>query len=234
MVCKRSCNFSVAKEFSFSFSTQLEDGLYIVATPIGNLEDISIRALKVFSNVEAIISEDTRETLKLLTHYGIRKPLFRGDEHSRVNYLKLFERYKKIALVSDRGCPNISDPGSIVIKKYLEKYNDYSRIKLVPGATSLEVISLLPFESIPFIFLGFEKDNKKIEIFLNQKVNVLLFESCHRINKRISELKKIESLEHIYVFHDISKVNEYVKILTKDNDDILIEKGEYILFLKAK
>ncbi|MEM2032511.1 MAG: SAM-dependent methyltransferase [Candidatus Woesearchaeota archaeon] len=234
MTCRKKCNFLEAKDLSFSLSLDLEDGLYIIATPIGNLEDISIRALKILANVEAIISEDTRETLKLLSHYKIRKPLFRGDEHSKVNYLKLFEKYKKIAFVSDRGCPNLSDPGSIIIKKYLEKYNDYSRIKLIPGATSLEVVSLLPFEGIPFVFVGFEKDNKKIENFLKNNVNVLLFESCHRINKRINELKKIECLEKIFVFHDITKMNEYVKILTNEHDENLIEKGEYVLFLKSK
>ncbi|MEM2115725.1 MAG: SAM-dependent methyltransferase [Candidatus Woesearchaeota archaeon] len=211
----------------------MENKLYIVATPIGNLEDISLRALKTLRECDAIISEDTRETLKLLKYYKIKKPLIRGDDYSRVNFKKVFERYKKIAFLSDRGCPNISDPGGNVIKQFLDFVNqDYSKITLIPGSSSIEVVSLLPFNPIPFVFLGFTKKLSEIEVYLKNGINVLYFESCHRINKSIQNLLEFP-VDKIYIFHEITKLHESIFVI--ENTPVkLPEKGEYTVFLKVR
>ena len=137
--------------------------LYLVATPIGNLEDITLRALRVLNEVDLIAAEDTRQTVKLLNHYNIKKPLVSYHEHNKVskgNYLiEQLLSGKNIALVSDAGTPGISDPGEDLVKLAIE--NNIA-VTMVPGPVA--AIMGLVYSGLPagrFVFEGFLPMNKK-------------------------------------------------------------------------
>ncbi|GMO65438.1 MAG: 16S rRNA (cytidine(1402)-2'-O)-methyltransferase [Endomicrobiia bacterium] len=166
--------------------------LYIVPTPIGNLEDITLRALRVLKVCDLIACEDTRKSLKLLSHFGISKSLISFhsyNEHHKVEYIinKLLNG-NEIALVSDAGMPCISDPGYILVKLAIEKY---IRIEVLPGASAL--ITALIGSGLPvdgFVFCGFLKRKsgkikKELSNLLNLKKTIIFYESPHRIIKTI-------------------------------------------------
>ncbi|MCX7830649.1 MAG: 16S rRNA (cytidine(1402)-2'-O)-methyltransferase, partial [Acidobacteria bacterium] len=148
--------------------------LYVVATPIGNLEDITIRALEVLKSVSAIASEDTRVSSKLLNHYGIRKKLisnFKENESKRVSEIEeILEEGGDVALISDAGTPLISDPGKILVATLKEKNFD---VIPIPGASSLTAaLSVCGFEDHPFVFYGFvpKKEGEKKAVFEELKL----------------------------------------------------------------
>lgn len=168
--------------------------LYIVATPIGNLEDITWRALRILKNVNYILCEDTRVSKKLLDHYEIKnKKLISYHQHSSEKKIQeLIELIKKneVALVTDAGTPGISDPGNLLIKKIIEKDSNLSVVP-IPGASA--VIAALSISGLPtdkFIFKGFVPHKKGRETFLREvleaKETVVFYESCHRILKTLS------------------------------------------------
>lgn len=170
--------------------------LYIVATPIGNLEDITLRSLRVLKEVDAVAAEDTRRTKKLLDHYKISKPIISFHEHSQetkrawlVNRLGQAD----IAYVVDAGTPGISDPGAKLIEEALKRSD--VEIVPIPGASSLT--ALLSIAGIPtdrFLFVGFLPKKKGRASFLNSFAEfpypVLFFESPYRIIKTLEELAK--------------------------------------------
>lgn len=178
--------------------------LYIVGTPIGNLEDISLRALRILGEVDFILCEDTRMTKRLLSHYKINTPTISYHQHSdlnKVNYiLNLLERGKDLALVSDAGTPGISDPGGKLVQAVLEKFgietsNASVRIESVPGPSAVTAalsISGLPTDK--FIFMGFPPHKKGRQTFLQKIIDsefpVVVYESKHRIIKFLEELKE--------------------------------------------
>lgn len=157
--------------------------LYIVPTPIGNLEDITLRAINILKSVDVIYSEDTRMTIKLLNFYEIKKKLIALHKHNEFTmYSKVIERLdnkENIALVSDRGTPLISDPGNILVRKVIEAgYNVVS----LPGATALiPAITSSEFDLSTFMFYGF-LDSKKI--------------------KREKELKNLENIKSTIIFYE--------------------------------
>lgn len=174
--------------------------LFIVGTPIGNLEDISMRALRILSEVDFILCEDTRVTAKLLQHYKVDTPTVSYHEHSKagkVDYiLKLLEQGKNLALVSDAGTPGISDPGGKLVARVLEKFGDDIKIESVPGpsaATAALSISGIPTDK--FIFMGFPPHKKGRQTFLEKIVDsefpAVVYESKHRIIKFLEELENI-------------------------------------------
>lgn len=211
--------------------------LYIVATPIGNLEDVSLRALRILGEVDFILCEDTRVTKKLLDRYEITTKTISYHQHSRTNkigqILDLLARGKNLALVTDAGTPGISDPGGKLIQVVIEKFGDDIKIESVPGPSA--VTAALSISGIPtdkFIFMGFLPHKKGRQTFIQKIIKsewpVVVYESKHRILKFLEELrqagkkaqenlrseegKKIKkiNLTSIVVCRELSKMHETV------------------------
>ena len=173
--------------------------LYIVATPIGNLEDISFRAIRVLNEVDFVLCEDTRVTAKLLSHYDVKSGCISYHAHSddkKTNYiLSLLREGKNLALVSDAGTPGISDPGGKLIEKVLEGMGDDVKIESVPGPSA--VTAALSISGIPtdkFVFMGFPPHKKGRQTFIDKIIKsefpVVVYESKHRIIKFLEELER--------------------------------------------
>jgi len=174
--------------------------LYIVATPIGNLEDISLRALRILGEVDFILCEDTRVTQKLLGHYNIKTPTISYHQHSdikKIDYiLDLLAQSKDLALVSDAGTPGISDPGGVLVQAATERFGEDIKIESVPGPSA--ITAALSISGIPtdkFIFMGFLPHKKGRQTMLNSIIDseypVVVYESKHRIIKLLEELNDI-------------------------------------------
>lgn len=174
--------------------------LFIIGTPIGNLEDISLRALRVLSEVDFVLCEDTRVSRKLLDHYNIKTPALACHEHSTDkeidNIIDLLRKGKNLGLIADAGTPGISDPGGKLIEKVLEKMGDDVKIEAVPGPSA--VTAALSISGIPtdrFIFMGFPPHKKGRQTFLRKisesEYPVVVYESKHRILKLMEELIEI-------------------------------------------
>jgi 16S rRNA (cytidine1402-2'-O)-methyltransferase len=210
--------------------------LYIIATPIGNLEDISLRALRILKEVDLILCEDTRVTKKLLDRYQIKKPLLSYHQHSRlkkVDYIiSLLKEGKNLALVSDSGTPGVSDPGNKLVKEIVDKLGDKVKIVPIPGPSALTcAASVSGFPMDKFLFLGFlPKKRKRKEILkeiLESKYPVIFYESPYRIIKTLNELyleAKTYNLEpKIIVCRELTKKFETIY---RGKIDEVIEKIE--------
>lgn len=217
--------------------------LYIVATPIGNLEDITIRALNILKSVDLIAAEDTRQTLKLLNHFEISKPLISYHRHNEdVKSEILLEKLNEgqdIALVSDAGTPGICDPGEVVIKKAIE-----SNITVVPIPGACAMINALIASGIStseFIFLGFLPLNKKnrkqkLEEIKNSNKTIILYEAPHKMKKTLEDLKDIIGDRRITLARELTKIHEE---FIRDNINNILDKidslkGEMILVIEGK
>lgn len=174
--------------------------LYIVSTPIGNLKDISLRAIDVLKNVDLILCEDTRQTQKLLTAFKIKKPTLSYHERSqlkKVTYiLNLLKKGKNLALVSDAGTPGISDPGNKLISFLTTRPGLVVRIVPIPGPSAVTAAaSVSGFPMDKFIFLGFPPTKKKRKKFFEEVVNskypVIFYETPHRLIRTLTELHEI-------------------------------------------
>ena len=172
---------------------------YIVATPIGNLEDLSFRALRILREADLILCEDTRRTRKLLSYYKIRNRVLSYHQHSKLKklekILKFLKEGKNLALVSDAGTPGISDPGNELIKFLIKRIPD---LKVVPVPGPLAITAATPISGFPmdkFLFLGFPPTKKKRKKFFkevaNSKYPVIFFESPYRILKTLKQLKEV-------------------------------------------
>lgn len=221
--------------------------IYIISTPIGNLEDISLRALEILKQVDFIVCEDTRVTLKLLNHYQIKKQLISYHQHSRlqkIDYIiNLLKQGKNLALVSDAGTPGISDPGNVLISEVVKNLNNQVKIIPVPGAcalTTLASVSGLPTDK--FLFLGFlphKSRNKVYDIIRNSEVTVIFYESPYRILKTIEFLTEIlDESRQIVVGRELTKMFETIyrgsvsEVLTKVKNDPI--KGEFVVLVGGK
>ncbi len=223
--------------------------LYIVATPIGNLSDITFRALDVLKSVDLILCEDTRVTKKLLDRYGISKPTISYHSQSKLSKIdKIIEMLrggKSLALVSDAGTPTISDPGSFLISKIREELDNLVSIIPIPGATALTtVLSATGFPSSDFLFLGFLPHKKgRQTIFqeiLHSKRTVIFYESPHRFIKTLESLKGLLSPDRkIAIGRELTKIYEEIKIATAEellayyakNQDRV--RGEFVIIVSA-
>ena len=216
--------------------------LYIVATPIGNLEDITLRAINILKKVDLIAAEDTRHTLKLLNHLEISKPLIsyhRHNEDVKTDILiKELKQGKEIALVSDAGTPGICDPGEEVIKKCIEE-----EIPIVPIPGACAMINALicsGLDTKEFVFIGFLPLNKKNrkekleEIKITTKT-MILYEAPHKLETTLKDLKEIIGDRKIVLARELTKIHEeYIR----ENIDVLIErakelKGEIVLLIEG-
>ncbi len=177
--------------------------LYIVATPIGNLEDISLRALRILREVDFVLCEDTRVTSKILDHYEIDTKTISYHQHSgrskEDKILNLLKNGKSLALVTDAGTPGISDPGGKLIQAVLENLGDQVKIESVPGPSA--VTAALSISGIPtdkFLFMGFPPHKKGRQTFLQSifksEFPSVIYESKHRIIKFLEELQVINDV----------------------------------------
>ena len=216
--------------------------LYIVATPIGNLEDITLRALRVLKEVDVIAAEDTRQTLKLLNHFEISKPLISYHRHNEEFksdiLLEKLKNGENIALVSDAGTPGICDPGEEIIKKAVEE-----NIKIIPIPGACAMINALIASGIDtkeFNFLGFLPLNKKlrkekIEEIKNSNKTVIIYEAPHKMKNTLEDLKEILNNRKIVLAREITKIHEE---FIRGNIEELIQKidglkGEMILIIEG-
>ena len=216
--------------------------LYIVATPIGNLEDITLRAINVLKNVDLIAAEDTRHTLKLLNHLEISKPLIsyhRHNEDVKTDILiKELKQGKQIALVSDAGTPGICDPGEEVIKKCIE---EGIQIVPIPGACAMvNALICSGLDTKEFLFMGFLPLNKKnrkekLKEIKNETKTIILYEAPHKLEATLKDLKEILENRKIVLARELTKIHEeYIR----ENLDVLIEKakdikGEMVLIIEG-
>ena len=216
--------------------------LYIVATPIGNLEDITLRAIRILKEVDLIAAEDTRHTLKLLNHLEISKPLIsyhrHNEEERKENLIDKLKEGKNIAIVSDAGTPGICDPGEVIIKECIEE-----GINIVPIPGACAMINALIASGIStkeFTFIGFLPLNKKtrkqkLEEIKNSDKTIMLYEAPHKLNTTLKELSNILTNDRqVVLAREITKIHEeYIRgnieeILNKDN-----LKGEMVLIIEG-
>jgi 16S rRNA (cytidine1402-2'-O)-methyltransferase len=220
--------------------------LYIVATPIGNLKDIGLRALDVLREVDLILCEDTRVTKKLLDYYKIKTPTLSYHQHSKlkkVEYIiNLLKEGKKLALVSDAGTPGISDPGGKLINLAIKRLINLTIVP-IPGpsaVTTAASISGFPMEK--FLFLGFppakRKRKKFFEEVINSKYPVIFYESPYRIIKTLKELGSINKELRIVVARELTKKFEtiYRGEIEKVIGEIEKEKikGEFVVVIEGE
>ena len=213
--------------------------IFIVATPIGNLEDITLRALRILKEVDLIVCEDTRRTGILLSHYRIDKPLVSFHQHSKLQKIDLIiERLKdrqNVALVTDAGTPGISDPGGVLIA---EAIRDKIRVDAIPGpdaATTLLSMSGIPVEK--YLFLGFlpKKKGRQTTLKLISSLDfpVVLFESPHRIIKTLQDIKTQVGERNVIVGRELTK--KFQEIYRGTVTEVLPkikEQGEFVLIIE--
>lgn len=222
--------------------------LYIVATPIGNLEDITLRAINVLSNVDLILAEDTRVTRNLLERYNIKKEIISYHQHSDFKkidqIIEMLRDNKKLALVTDAGTPGINDPGNYLIMKALEEIPDLTVVP-IPGANAvISALSVSGFATDKFVFLGFPPHKKGRQTFFKNIAihdeTVVFYESKHRILKALDELKKLSNIDarKIMIGRELTKqfetiyrgdIDHVIKSLSGDN---LL--GEFVVAISNK
>lgn len=219
--------------------------LYLVATPIGNLEDITYRALKILKEVDIIACEDTRNTQKLLSHFEIKnKKLVSYHEHNEDSSSKKLIEYLQmglsIALVSDAGLPCISDPGYILVKKC---HQNKIKVEALPGANAgLTALISSGIESYNYTFYGFLPRKKselevKLKNILEQTTTSIIYESPYRIVNVVESIAKLDSSRVISVARELTKIYEQIEtdtaenILLKFNTGDIKSKGEFVLII---
>lgn len=216
--------------------------LYLVATPIGNMEDITLRAINILKKVDIIAAEDTRHTLKLLNHLEISKPLISYYRHnedvkSEILIQKLKEG-KNIALVSDAGTPGISDPGEEIVKRCVE---ENINIVPIPGACALvTAIVASGLDTKEFTFYGFLPMNKKLrkaklaEISKNENT-IIIYEAPHKLMSTLEDLKQVICGRKITIARELTKIHE--EFIRGNIDDIETGisnvKGEFVLIIEG-
>lgn len=220
----------------------MSGNLYLVATPIGNLEDITLRAIRILKEVDIIIAEDTRQTLKLLNHLEISKPLIsyhRHNEEIKVDSLiEKLQQGSNIALVSDAGTPVISDPGEIIVKEALK-----SDIEIIPIPGACALINGLIASGIDakeFCFLGFLSLNKKmrkekLEEIRNENKTIILYEAPHKILNTLKDLQEILEDRQIVLARELTKIHE--EFIRGTINEILEKykepRGEHIIIIEG-
>ena len=224
--------------------------LYIVSTPIGNLKDITFRGIEGLKEADFIICEDKRETVKLLNHYEIRKPLISYHEHSKIQrvdeIIDLLRIGKSAALVCEAGTPGISDPGGRLISEVLMALGDKVKIIPIPGPSALAAaasVSGLPCDR--FIFLGFLPHKKGRETLFKQiaenKETTIFYESPHRILKTLYSLAGVlEEKRKVVVGRELTKMFEEIKRGNINEIKSYFEnnpekvKGEFVVLIAGK
>jgi 16S rRNA (cytidine1402-2'-O)-methyltransferase len=223
--------------------------LFIVATPIGNLSDITLRALEVLRNVDLILCEDTRKTKVLVDYFKIKKPLISYHQHSKLSKIDFIidqlREEKDIALVSDAGTPGISDPGNVLVDRLMSLEDKSIKIVPIPGPSALTCavsVSGLPCDK--FVFLGFlpqKKGREKIFTEISStKRTIIFYESPHRILKTLNKLRDtLDSSRQVAVCRELTKKFEEI---VRGNITEILKKfqnrkkilGEFVILISGR
>lgn len=227
--------------------------LFFVATPIGHLADITLRALEILKEVDLIACEDTRETKKLLNHFNIFKPLISYHQHSGDFKIEKILEYlasgKNIAVVSDAGTPGISDPGNVLARVVYERLSEKVKIIPIPGVSAL--ITLASVAGVPtnsFLFLGFLPHKKGRQTLIKEIIKsertVIFYESVHRISKALEQLKlemenqNLIDKKYLVVGRELTKFFETIyrgninEVIAKLSADKI--KGEFVVIVSNR
>ena len=217
--------------------------LYLVATPIGNLGDITYRAVDILKSVDVIAAEDTRQTLKLLNYLNIKKLMFSYHRHNEdfkvEKIMEFLEEGKDVAIVTDAGTPGISDPGEVAVKESIER-----NIEIIPIPGACALINALISSGLntkEFSFFGFlpinNKNRKiKLEEIEREEKTVILYEAPHRILETLVDLKNVLGNRYVVVAKELTKLHE---MFYRGNIDEVINlignpKGEFIIMIDGK
>lgn len=221
--------------------------LYVIGTPIGNLQDITLRALETLKSVDLVLCEDTRVTGKLLSHYGISVPKMSYHANSKISkqdkIIEMLKEGKNLALVSDAGTPAISDPGVMLIKEAKKVLGEDLKIIPIPGASALvSAISVSGIPSPQFTFYGFLPHKKGRETIFKEisgsKITSVFYESPHRILKTLESLNTyLDSKREVVVARELTKIFEEIvsgnpeEVLNyfKENPDKV--RGEFVVIV---
>jgi len=228
--------------------------LYIIATPIGNLEDITLRALRVLGEVDMVLCEDTRVTKKLLNRYEIDVLTMSYHSHSKLSKVEkifaLLEEGKDIALVSDAGTPTISDPGVLLVSQIKEKFGKDGPFQVnvipIPGSSAvITALSASGISSSDFLFLGFLPHKKGRETLFKEisesKRTVVFYESPHRILKSLNSLKEhLNNERKVVIARELTKIHE--QIISGNPKELIIYfdenpdkvRGEFVVIVEGK
>jgi len=237
------------EEFAISFGVEyyiIMAKFYVVATPIGNLGDVTLRALEILKSVDMILCEDTRETKKLLGKYNIKNDTMSYHAQSKLSKTdKIFELLregKDLALVSDAGTPTISDPGAMLVFKIREEFGDNVEVMPIPGASA--VIAALSASGLPtheFTFLGFLPHKKGRETLFKEIAfssrTMVFYESPHRIMKTLESLIKFCPDKKVCIAREITKIYEEFKsgspeeLLEYFNNNKEKQRGEFVVLV---
>ena len=216
--------------------------LYLVATPIGNLEDITFRAIRILKEVDLIAAEDTRNTLKLLNYYEISKPLISYHRHNeevkKDNLIEKLKNGESIAIVTDAGTPGISDPGEIIVK---EAINNNIEVISIPGACALiNALICSGLDTKEFCFMGFLPLNKKLrkeklEEIRNETKTLIIYEAPHKLKDTLEDLKDIIGNRQVVLARELTKIHEEfirgsIETIIQKSENL---KGEMILLIEG-
>lgn len=216
--------------------------VYLIPTPIGNLEDITLRAVNTLKMVEVIFSEDTRVTSLLLNHLNIKKKLISSHEYNekenKDKFLKYLDDGHDVGIVTDRGTPIISDPGYDLVKIAIEK--GYNVVGL-PGPTALiPALITSGLNPSPFLFYGFlnskqSKRNKELEELKKEKATIIFYESPHRLKETLEDIYKVFGNRRISISKEISK--KYEEVVRGTIVDVIDKfdniKGEFVIVVEG-
>lgn len=223
--------------------------LYVVATPIGNMEDITLRALRILKEVDVILCEDTRTTKNLLNRYDIHTKTISYNAHSSAdkhkNIIEMLNDGKNLAMVSDAGTPCISDPGVLLVSFVREEFKDEAKVVPIPGASALiSALSASGISSAEFIFLGFLPHKKGRETLFKEMASsnrtMVFYESTHRILKTLTSLDLYCKNHRVMIAREITKqFEEFVKgtpaeileYFTTNSDK---QRGEFVVIVDPK
>jgi len=221
---------------------------YVVATPIGNLEDITYRAVRILGEVDLILCEDTRVTKNLLDKYGIHKPTMSYHAQSKISkadkIIELLNEGKNLALVSDAGTPTISDPGSLLVSQIKQACPDVEIIT-IPGPSAItSALSISGLSVAEFTFLGFLPHKKGRETLFKEIASservMSFYESPHRIMKTLASLEKFMPERKIIIARELTKIFEQIvsgtpaevsKYFTDNKDKV---RGEFVVIVAPK
>lgn len=217
--------------------------LYLIATPIGNLEDITLRAINTLKEVDIIATEDTRHSLKLLNHLNISKPLISYHRHNEdvktKELIALLSQGKNVGLITDAGTPGISDPGEEVVKQAIE--NDINIIPIPGACAAINALISSGMSTKEFIFYGFLPLNKKLreekfEDIKRQNKTIIIYEAPHRIKSTLKEINEKFGNIKIVLAKEITKIHE--EFIRGNIEEIINNiqepKGEYIIIFEIK
>lgn len=216
--------------------------LYIVATPIGNLGDITLRALETLKSVDFILCEDTRVTKNLLNHFEIIKPMISYHQHSDAKKVReindLLEQGKNLALVTDAGTPGISDPGNLLIQSLVASIENINIVPIPGPSAIISALSISGFPTDKFLFLGFPPHKNKRQKFFKEAVaaehTVAFYESGHRILKCLQELKELlDPNRKILVCRELTKKFEtiYRGTIAEVAEQMKDDRGEFVVII---